>query len=353
MKPAEPRSDDDPEISSPVNRVAGLGGPAHTHAPRREGPEPDGQGHQHILVTIPTYNEEVAIASLVLRAKRYADEVLVIDDGSDDNTVEIARQAGAKVLENDENRGKGYSVQRAFEYAKESDADALVLMDGDGQHDTDEIPDLVGPVLHHGNGGPVDMALGYRAGEMTEMPAWRRVGKRVLDYVTATAAGSREMLTDSQCGFRAFSKDAIEVMDEHLTEHDFGIESEQIMIAREQELSVENVEIHCRYEDIEGANTKDPFSHGFGVLRQIIEMTTQRRPLLFVGVPSMLLLLAGVFVGIETFQIYNEAGYFSIPYALSATTLGILGTFGLLVSTMLNLMASFERKLDQAVQKHR
>lgn len=341
------------EPRKPGNESAPSGSTSsiqRNHPPFRHHPESRSNGDKaHVLVTIPAYNEEIAIASLVLRAQRYADEVVVIDDASTDSTVELAREAGASVFENDENRGKGHSVQRAFKHARKVDADVLVLMDGDGQHNSDEIPDLIEPILQHGS--DVDIALGYRSGEMTEMPAWRKVGKRVLDYVTATAVGTPEMLTDSQCGFRAFSKDAIEAMAENLNEEEFGTESEQLLVARDTGLSIQNVAVHCRYDGIHGANTKDPFSHGFGVLRRIIEMTTQRRPLMFMGIPSMALVLASVLLGIETFQLYNASGYFSIPYALGTATLGILGTFGLLISTMLNLMATFEDKLDEAIKR--
>lgn len=340
----------DPSQDRPKSGNHPSAGQRH-RPPFRHRSKPQTNGDKaNIIVTIPAYNEEIAIASLILRARRYADEVVVIDDASTDSTVELAREAGAKVFENEENRGKGYSVQRAFQHAKEAHADVLVLMDGDGQHNSDEIPDLIEPILHPEH-DDVDIALGYRSGEMTEMPAWRKVGKRVLDYVTATALGTPKMLTDSQCGFRAFSQHAIEVMAGNLTQQEFGIESEQLMVAREQELSIQNVKVHCRYHGIEGANTKDPVSHGFGVLRRIIEMTTQRRPLLLLGLPSMMLVLGSVLLAIETFHLYNASGYFSIPYALGTATLGILGTFGLLISTMFNLMATFEKKLDEALQR--
>ena len=93
-----------------------------------------------ILVAIPCYNEGLAIGTVALKAKRYVDEVLVMDDGSTDDTVEVAEAAGATVVAHEENKGKGRAVKNALQYAVEHDFDALVLLDGDGQHDLNEIP---------------------------------------------------------------------------------------------------------------------------------------------------------------------------------------------------------------------
>lgn len=346
-------------------------------------------GNPRVLVAIPSYNEEVAIGSLVIRTKRYADEIVVIDDGSSDDTTEIAREAGAVVIQNDRNRGKGYSVRRAFRYAKERGAECLVLMDGDGQHDPDEVPKLVEPILRgspedrsasqrgdrhqttlhetngqtngngngangHANGNgsktPADVALGFRVGEMSEMPGWRRVGKRVLDYATATATGTSDMLTDSQCGFRAFGPAAIEAMSQRLKGDDFGVESEQLVIAKDHNLAMENVKIHCRYDDIENASTKGPVAHGVGVLENIIEMVTQRRPLLFMGLPSILLLVAGGGLGIYTIQYWGWTDYFSMPYALASATMLLVGMLGIMTALILNIVGSFEDKVSKAIE---
>jgi glycosyltransferase involved in cell wall biosynthesis len=86
------------------------------------------------IAAIPCYNEGLAIGSVVLKAKGHVDEVLVVDDGSSDDTAEIAREAGAVVVAHDKNTGKGRAVKNALRYAVKHDFDALVLLDGDGQH---------------------------------------------------------------------------------------------------------------------------------------------------------------------------------------------------------------------------
>jgi glycosyltransferase involved in cell wall biosynthesis len=101
-----------------------------------------------IVAVIPAYNEEIAIGSIVLRTKKYVDKVIVVDDGSTDKTAEIAELAGAEVIKLDRNYGKAYALMRGFERAKELNCFAVVTLDGDGQHNPDEIPVVVDPVLN-------------------------------------------------------------------------------------------------------------------------------------------------------------------------------------------------------------
>jgi len=100
-----------------------------------------------IIAAIPAYNEERFIGSMVLKAKKYVDEVIVIDDGSTDSTAEIARAAGAKIIRHDTNYGKGIAVNAAFKKARDAKVDILVLLDGDGQHNPFEIPAILKPIL--------------------------------------------------------------------------------------------------------------------------------------------------------------------------------------------------------------
>ena len=153
-----------------------------------------------VVVVIPCYNEVISIGSLVLRSQHYTDHIVVIDDGSNDKTTEVARLAGARVIRHKVNRGKGASIKTAFSYAKAAGADILVLLDGDGQHNPDEIPLLIEPILK----GEADIVNGSRFLAKAEhnVPKYRRIGQEFLTFLTNSA--SRQKLTDSQNGFRAF-----------------------------------------------------------------------------------------------------------------------------------------------------
>ena len=203
------------------------------------------------IAAIPCYNEGLAIGSVVLKARRHVDEVLVVDDGSTDDTAAVAKAAGAVVVAHEENTGKGRAVKNALRYAVEHGFDALVLLDGDGQHDPNEIPQLLVPLTNDA----ADIGIGFRS--FGQMPAYRRVGRAVLDHATGGP------VRDSQCGFRALNRRAIELLAGTLVKDNFAIESEMVRTAHEQQLRLADVQINCKCGDFD-TSTKNPWRHGFG-----------------------------------------------------------------------------------------
>jgi glycosyltransferase involved in cell wall biosynthesis len=213
------------------------------------------------IAAIPCYNEGLAIGSVVLKARCHVDEVLVVDDGSIDDTVEVAEAAGATVVAHDENKGKGRAVKNALRYAVEHSFDTLVLLDGDGQHDPNEIPKLLVPITND----VADIVIGFRS--FGQMPTYRRLGRKVLDHATGSP------VRDSQCGFRALNRKAIELLSGTLVKDDFAVESEMVRTAHEQQLRLADVQINCKYGDFK-TSTKNPVAHGFGVLNSLIGAIT-------------------------------------------------------------------------------
>ncbi len=300
--------------------------------------------HGHVVARIPAYNEADRIGSVVLQALHHVDEVVVVDDGSTDDTSEIAHEAGATVLKHLENQGKGAAIETLFAYAQANDADALVLLDGDMQHNPHEISKVAYPVLD----GTADVSLGFRFGDNTEMPAWRRAGKRVLDYATAlgtNSIGAKAELTDSQCGFRAFSRDAIETLE--ITEGGFGVESEMLVSAQEQGLRLAEVAISCKYEGVDGS-TETPVKHASGVLQSLAQLVTRKRPLLFLGVPAFLTAMLGVGLGAWVVYQLSLTGGLAIGTALLSSMLVLAGVFTGLTALMLHVIpTSIEQGLKR------
>lgn len=214
------------------------------------------------IAIIPAFNEEAAIESVVKKSFQYVDDVLVVDDGSSDNTFQIAENSGAILLRHPTNYGKGISLKDAF--AKVNGYDVVVTIDGDGQHNPDEIPLLVKPIID----GKADLVNGsrYLNGFDENTPAYRRVGQKVLDIATNITAGTN--VTDSQSGFRAFSGKTISCY--KFRDPGFGIESEMLADAAENNLRILEVPITVRY-DVENSSTKGPVSHGVGVLLKIFK----------------------------------------------------------------------------------
>src|SRR4051812_31722391 len=138
-----------------------------------------------VAVAIPAYNEERFIGSTVLQALQYAPRVVVIDDGSSDATAQIAHWAGAEVIQHEGNRGKSEAVNTALAWARSHDVDALVLVDGDGQHKPGEIAQVLDPVLD----GEADLVIGSRfLSVKSRIPIYRTIGQHALTAVTNLAS---------------------------------------------------------------------------------------------------------------------------------------------------------------------
>src|SRR2546430_4357117 len=259
-----------------------------------------------ILVAIPAFNEGPTIGSVVLKARQFASEVVVVDDGSSDDTAETAAMAGAHVIRHARNLGKGVAIRSAWLYAREHEPEALVLLDGDHQHDPNDIPRLLEAILS----GKADVVIGVRWGKTSGMPIYRRMGKRALDYATAAAA-KNGILTDSQSGYRVFSRKALESLEP--TEDGLSIESQLLLEAQERNLRIQEVRIDSRY-DLDGS-TISPGKHGTSVLGRIIVLVSEKRPLFFFGVPGALFLLIGAILASIVLETFITRGAVAQGYA--------------------------------------
>ncbi|MGF7119207.1 glycosyltransferase family 2 protein [Methanobacterium oryzae] len=276
-----------------------------------------------LTAIIPAYNEELAIGSIVIGSKKHVDRVIVIDDGSVDNTVEIAQLAGADVISHETNKGKGIALKTGLLAARNSDI--IITLDSDGQHNYDEIPKLIAPIIN----GEADIVNGsrYLNGDKKDTPKYRRVGQTVLDKATKISSGFD--ITDSQSGFRAFARHTIPAF--RFKCNGFGIESEMLMDAANAGLRIKEVEIGVRY-DLDGS-TKNPVTHGFGVLMNIINDLEFQRPLLFFTLPGVIICIIGITLGLIFFGDYlsHSISISGVPYAsksLMPTILAIMLTLG-------------------------
>lgn len=221
------------------------------------------QSETRIIAAIPCYNTESFAAALVAKARKYVDRVIIIDDGSSDATATVATTAGALVVRHGKNRGYGAALASCFEAARANSARAMVILDGDGQHDADDIPLVLAPVLR----GDADIVIGSRfLVNRTNMPRYRRFGIGVITWLFNL--GSRTRVTDAQSGFRSYSRTACQ--DIAITETGMGASIEIVEKARGQGLKFAEVPISCRYEA--AGPSLMAVRHGLGVAFAVVRI---------------------------------------------------------------------------------
>ncbi len=274
-----------------------------------------------VAVLLPAYNEEVAIGSMILLSSQYATEVIVIDDGSTDRTKQISELAGATVLSHKTNKGKGVALKTGFDYAK--DFDIIVTIDADGQHNPSEIPLLIEPIAND----EADLVNGsrYINGHETSTPKYRRIGQTVLDTATNIAAGVK--ITDSQSGFRAFSSKCFKYF--NFNPEGFGIESDMLIEAANNNLRILEVEITVRYDV--NTTTANPVIQGVSVLLRILELMRFNRPIYFYGLSGMVILFFGILIyltinttGLSNNIYLSAIGIFVILLGITLILSGVL-----------------------------
>lgn len=295
-----------------------------------------------VAVGIPALNEEHAIAKVVLEAQKYADLVIVCDDGSTDMTAQIAERLGAMIIRHEENGGYGSALKSLFCKALEVGADVLVTLDGDGQHDSTEIPQVIEPIIK----GQADVAIGSRfiaANGTKEMPLYRQVGAKIITKMVN--GSSQSGLKDSQSGFRAYNRQALDKL--CVSEAGMGASVQILLQASKSKLRITEVASTCKYNTEGSTSTKNPISHGIGVIGSITRLIIEEHPLKVLGIPSILFLFAGVFFGIWMLNIYAIEHQIITNIALASLGFMVIGFFTASSAITLYAISRVSKKISQ------
>ena len=274
---------------------------------------------ERILVCIPAYNEEKNIGNIVRKARNHADEVIVCNDGSTDNTAKFALQEGASVINHTKNYGYGKTIRTLFQEALERKADIIVTIDSDGQHDPEQIPIIVEPILKNG----FDVVIGSRFivnKHDVRIPFYRSFGIKTITKFTKQA--SYKNLTDAQSGFRGYSRHAIETM--NLVEDGMQISTEILLRAGSNKLDITEVPVTISY-DVENSSTHNFLSHGIGVLFSVIQFISLRHPLIFYGLPGVALIAISGYFAYNALELFSGTRFISINMILLSITAAITG----------------------------
>lgn len=294
------------------------------------------------LVVIPAYNEAATIDDVVTRALAYADEVLVVDDGSDDETAAVAREAGANVVEHERNRGYGASLKTAFRSARDRRADSLVILDGDGQHDPSDVPRLKDRLAS----SDADVVIGSRfvPGGDADLPLSRRVGMTVINLLTNLSMGAVRRdawVNDTQSGFRAYGQAAIRSLasDDTISE-DMGASTDILRHAREHDYHVAEVGTTMRY-DVDNANSYGPVRHGLTLVSNILTTVERQHPITTLGVPGFVFTMLGFVLA-----------YWSIVDYVSTGTLWVAVAVGTVFFSLAGILACFTALILHSLTVH-
>jgi len=304
-----------------------------------------------LVVMIPAYNEEETIASVIKKVPRKIQgidsvQVLVINDGSTDKTVEVAREAGAdEIISHKTNFGLGVAFRDGINQALNMGADIVVNIDADGQFDPKDILPLIEPISKEG----VDFVAASRFLNKNwepELPWIKIIGNKFFTNLVNQLTGQK--FTDTQCGFRAYSKEAALRLN---TFGEFTYTQEVILDLANKGISTKEVPIKVRERKGRSKLVKHWYSYGLSALTIIIRYFRDYRPLSFFGTIGIATLLPGLVVGIWMLFHWIITGrtspYTSLLYLV--VTLVVLGTLFIVLALIADMIGRQRRIQEELI----
>ena len=289
----------------------------------------------NVTVGIPAFNEEKNIAKIITKLNKIFDSIIVCDDGSSDLTYDISKNLGAIVVKHEKNMGYGAAIHSIFKKSAEIGSDILVTFDADGQHRIEDIPIVIEPIKNN----KADIVIGSRfLGKTSEIPSYRKIGIKIITEVTN--ASIKKKLTDSQSGFRAYSKQVLSQIS--LTEIGMGVSTEILIKASNQKLQIAEVPITILYEG--NTSTHNPITHGSSVLISTIKYTSIEHPLKFYGIPSLIFFLIGFVFTYFSIQYYAEIGRLNTNLTLIAAASLLIAIVLVITSVLLYSLVTVVRE---------
>ena len=289
------------------------------------------------VVGIPAFNEEKNIAAILVKLKKISQNIIVCDDGSNDQTATIAEGLGAIVIRHEKNLGYGAAIKTIFLKAQEINADVLITFDADGQHRIEDIEKVLEPIKKN----LADVVIGSRfLNNSQNIPKYRKVGIKAITELTNIVGGIK--ITDSQSGFRAYNKKILENIKP--TESGMGISTEILIKTQKAGFKIIEVPIIILYEG--DTSTHNPISHGSSVIFSTLKYVAIERPLTFYGIPGFIFLCIGLFFGAWAIQIFSEQREL-------ITNITLIGGGGIILGTILMITATILHSIVSVVRENR
>jgi len=289
----------------------------------------------HLTVLIPAFNEEKTIKKVIDEIPKKIPlvdkiEVMIIDDGSLDNTSKISKESGARVISFKKNQGRAKAVSEGFKKFLESGSDILVLTDADDQYDSGEIPLIVNPIIDK----TADMVLGDRqVKKLDHMKFGNKMGNRM---VTKTLSSLIQMeISDGQSGFRAYTREAVAKL--HIFSS-YTFTQETLIETKFKGLKMINVPITFRKRADKSRLISNIFSYASKTLTIVAATIVYYRAVKFFGILAGILFTIGIIFSVFVLNHFYATG--SVAPYYPSTMLSMLFLIVGSVSTLMAIISS-------------
>ena len=294
-----------------------------------------------VLVCIPAYNAESTISEAVKRCQKFADLVLVINDGSSDNTEKVARKAGADIITHRKNRGYGGAIKTALEEGLKRNARVTITFDADLQHDAKDIPKIIEPILSNES----DIVIGSRFLEKnTGVKTYRKFGIRFITSLVRLFSGNN--IRDAESGFRGYSIDSLKQLIPMLETEGMGMSAEILLKASVSKLKIVEVPRKEMYPENVQTSSQNPIKHGLSVILTILKLVIETKPLVAFGIPSIFFFISSIIGSVYVVNFYNEIGRLPLGMTVFTVLLISIGFFLLLAAMILYVLTRISYRIN-------
>lgn len=294
-----------------------------------------------ILICIPAYNAESTISQAVLNCKKFSSNVLVIDDGSNDKTSEIAKSAGAEIIYHKQNRGYGGAIKTALQEGIRRNAKITITFDADLQHDSNDIPKLIEPITND----EADIVIGSRfLSHDNNVKTYRKIGIKIITGLVNIFF--KNNIHDVESGLRAYNLQSLKTIVPILETDGMGMSSEIVVKAFVNKFKITEVPRVEQYPNNIQTSTKNPVIHGLSVLLTIFKIMIETKPLIIFGIPSLFFFIISFVSGVYVVDYYNTIG--KLPIGLTIFTIFTISVafFLFLASMILYVLSRLSYKLN-------
>lgn len=300
-----------------------------------------------LIITIPAYNEEATISKVIDEIPKKIKgideiEVLVIDDGSTDNTAKIAEAHGAEVIRHASNLGLAKAFRTGLYSSLEKGAGIILNTDADFQYNQKQIPLLLKPILE----GRADIVLGSRfKGSIEAMPIHKKLGNILASRVLSFVTGYK--ISDGQTGFRAFSRESALRMN---LWSDYTYTHETLLHAAENSLVIEEVPVDFRKRADKSRLISSIWLYAFNASKTLFNYYLYYKPLQLFGFLGAILILSGLISGMRVLVHFFNTGLVSpyIPTAVLTSVFLIVGFILIMIGLVADLV-KHSRKAEEEI----